>query len=104
MCDPVCMHPFQETQIVDMLGDVRKQVGNILTALTILLEFPRRPKHTMLGDRFGFGKHASVIEFDHFTVAIGKRLFVVERINVTWPALHEQENDAFRAGGKVPRF
>ena len=101
MRNTVGVHAFQETKVVDVPGNVREEFGNVLAAITVLFEFPGRLKNTMLADLSGLGQGAGIVKLPQLTVVPGKQCFVIKRVDVTWPALHENEDHTLGSWDKV---
>lgn len=79
-----------------MFRCLTKKIGCPTSRLPVLSVFPHR-----LHDKLGgaaltrFGNRASIVEPKFLTVIFVERRFIVEGIDVTGSALHEQENDPF---------
>src|SRR5262249_9083491 len=78
---------------------VREQVADIFAALAILLEVPFRPNDASPVTMTAASEGAHVNGLSVEAIHIG---FVVERIDLARPAIHEEKDDAFGLGGKVP--
>ena len=55
----------------------------------------------MLDDSTSFGKHSCIAELFHIPIAFFKQGFVIERINLTRPALHKQEDNTLGLRGMM---
>ncbi len=90
-------HRIQEGDVIDALGEVGEQIADPLAALSILLEFPARFDDTafvaMTTATECFDGHCLAIHADHVR-------FIVERIDVTWPAVHKQKIMLLALGSK----
>src|SRR4051812_7151929 len=80
---------------------MRKQLGNIHPALAVLLEFPRAREKFPTG-----ALDKAVIDFALviLTMAPGQFGLGVEKVNVTWPTVHEERDHRAGTGGKMRRF
>ena len=97
----VGVHPFNETEVVYMIGNLRKETGDMATAVPVLFEGPRAFKYSMLFYQSSLSQHSSVIEFKHPTVVLFQPGLVIEGIHMTRAALHEQENNPFGSRNKM---
>lgn len=83
---------MQERDIVDTFAQLGKQVADPFTALAVLLEFPPwlyDPTFvTVSATSEGFNGNSLVVHADHIRL-------VVERIDLAWTAVHEQEDHRF---------
>ena len=94
-------HRVHESDVVDAMSQIWKQIRNVFPALAVLLELPTRLDDTS----FVFvSSTAEGFYVDRFVVhAIHLRL-VVEGIDVAWPAVHVEEDHGFGFGRKVRRL
>ena len=91
------VYTVQHAEIVDLLRQMRKQLTDPTTTLTILAKFPGRTQqvvrrcklHSRLGKRQGLA-----------IIPLQARL-VLKRIYMRWAAFHEQKNDTACARRKV---
>ena len=97
------VHRVNETQIIDVLRHVWKKFRNIMSAFAILLEAPRRFHHPLL-DHLPKILKSITRDIDFLVVILLKLRFVIERIDVARPALHENKNDPFDARRKMRCF
>jgi hypothetical protein len=100
MRNAFCMHALKKTEVVDVFRRFRKQIGNGVTTLTVAFEIPQGFHHGSLGHFSEIIK--SVAQDIDFLLMIGNEArFEVETIDVTWPALHEDEDHSFSARCEV---
>jgi hypothetical protein len=95
----VGVHRADHGDVVYVLGDVRENLGDFDTRLSMFLKLEGRPEaHTglALGGQRGVGQGLAVI--------LRKHRFRIERINVRRPAVHKQEDDALGFGGQGRHF
>src|SRR3954453_8040160 len=88
---------MDECDIVDAVAEVREQVADPFTALATLREFPAWFNDATL---VLVAAAAECFHFDRFAVHADHCRFVIERVDVTWPAIHEKEDDAFGLSGQ----
>ena len=55
----------------------------------------------MLDDSSCFGEHPCITELFHIPIAFFKQGFVIERINLTRPPLHKQEDNTLCLRGMM---
>ena len=84
-------HGVQKGDVVHARGKVREQLGDMLAALTILLEGILGPHHSAF---ILFAAPAERFDWYGFAIQGIKIRFVVKRINLAGPAIHEQEDHA----------
>src|SRR5262249_42873638 len=90
-----------DRQLIDVLGNVRKEIADGNATLAVLLERPRR-----------FDDLADVVELrrrdfhlDGFAVLAVEARLGIERIHLRRPAIHVQEDDTGCPGGMMrPRL
>jgi hypothetical protein len=80
---------------------VREQTADGNPALAVLPELPRRFEQVA---RRAFGERERAFEGQRFAVVLNQPRLGVESIEMRWPAVHEQENDALGLGGKMRRL
>src|SRR4051812_23791414 len=79
-------HGMNERDVVDAIANVRKQVANPFAALAALPELPARFDDSAL---VFVTTAAECFHFNRFAVHADHCRLVVERVDVTWPAVHE---------------
>ena len=94
-------HGADDAEVVNARGDLGKQVADRNAALTVLFELPGR-FHEAPDSVFAEGEAAP--ERDGFAVIDGEAGLGVEGIDGGRAAVHEEEYDAFGAGGEHGRF
>jgi hypothetical protein len=88
-----------EAEIIHVLVDVRKELGAMVAGLAILLEFPEVLHEPLTGAACaGVGELAGIGEGHLLAILLFELGFVVEGIDLTDAALHEEEDDAFGLG------
>ena len=80
------------------VDEVRKQLGNPLARLAVLFELPLWPDHASF---VLFAAASLGFDGDGFAVELIELGLVVERVDMARPAIHEEEDDALRFGGKM---
>ena len=96
-------HPFRlqrmdETQIIHMPRHVWKQFGNPMPRFAMPREIPQRLHHSLQTSPLAsVGNYPRVIERHHFPIFFLQERFVIERIHMARPALHEDEDDPLRS-------
>ena len=93
------VHRANHRDVVDVLGDVRKQFAHLDAALAVLLELERRLKR-----RAGVALGLQIVHRQRLAVQFGQRRLRIERIHVRRSAIREDVNDALGLGRKVRRF
>src|SRR5436189_186078 len=88
----VGLHRAQQADLIGMVRDVREELGNPESALSVLRELPFRAEQLGAGT---YRRRASVG---------GEPGFVIEGIDVRRPAAHAEEDDALRPRRKVRLF
>ena len=86
---------MDEGDVVNTLGLMRKDITDPLATFTMLLEFP-----------FGTNDHTFIFMptsakgfyLDGFIIELVKFRFVVERVDLTRPTIHEKKNNVFCFG------
>ena len=94
-------HRSHHAKMVCNLSKTRKQIAHPQAALTTLLEFPRASQPNSTRRVVGsFGNPTSTYGLP---LMLFEHRFVVERINMAWPTIHETKDDVLRLRGKVCR-
>ena len=92
---------MQERNIINVFGDVGQQCADGLTALAVLVEFPAwfddSPARFVPASTERFHVNGLAVHADHFRL-------LVKRVDVAGTAIHKQEDDRLRFGGKVRRL
>src|SRR5215831_16134207 len=92
-------HRANDAQVVDALGDARKQIADPQTALTAFAEFPRTSHHP-----------ADVVELRRLDLENAMRIaaviflqerLVIEGVNLRRSTVHVEKNYVASASGKV---
>ena len=82
-----------------MLRCLTKEIGSPPSRLPVLSVFPHWFHDELRGASLAsLGNRARVVERHSLAVIFVERRFIVEGIDVTRSALHEQKNDPFRLG------
>ena len=82
-----------------MLRCLTKEIGSPPSRLPVLSVFPHRLHDELRGGSLAsLGNRTRVVERHSLAVIFVERRFIVEGIDVTRSALHEQKNDPFRPG------
>ena len=84
----------QETDVIDMPGDMGKELADMDPALAILAELPRRPEKIAGGGKLD----PRLLERQLLTVVGLKLRLVVEGVDLRRPPLHEHEDHALGTG------
>ena len=87
----------QNAEVVDMLGDIGKQLAHRQPALAVSPELPGRLQQV---PRFREG-NARKLEWRCLPVVTCELRLGIEGVDMRWSAFHEQEDDAFCTGMKV---
>ena len=89
---------MNERKVVGATGDLRKEIGDVLSASAILLERPRT-----LHDRTAFSEEWSdcICALGLFTVVLDQLRFVVEGVDRTDAAWQEDQNNVLCFGREV---
>ena len=100
--DSLGVDGMQDAKIVDLPRGLGEQLGNLTSGLPVTSKLPgglhhalRRSPFTCLGDR------TRIVKRHHLVMLLREQRLVIERIDVTRSALHEQEDDALGARLKV---
>ena len=89
---------MQESNVVDVLSNMRKKIRNPLPALAVLLELPLRPNDASL---IFFATAALCFDLDRLPVETVEFRLVIERVNMTGATIHEQKDHALGLGCEV---
>lgn len=96
---------MDEGEVVRMLRCLTKEIGSPPSRLPVLSVFPHWLHDELGGGSLaGLGNRAGVVEPNSLAVIFVERWFIVEGVDVTRSALHEQENDPFRPGAVMGAF
>ena len=91
---------MDESEVVRMFRCLTKEIGSPPSRLPVLSVFPHRLHDELGGTALArLGNRAGIVEPDFLAVIFVECRFIVEGIDVTRSALHEQENDSFRPRG-----
>src|SRR5438132_8584685 len=92
-----------DRKIIDAFGGVREPIRNPEAALTALLPFAaiRQKRCINLTHR---GNDRAEAFRQPLSCQLAQLGLVIERVEMTWPAFHKQENHAFYFGRKVERL
>ena len=93
-------HRVDERHVVDALAEVREELADVLARLAVLAEGPLRPDDPALAAATAPAERA---HGDRLAVELVKFRLILERVDLTRPAVHEQPDDALRFGGEVDR-
>ena len=96
MGDPVCVHSFEEANVINVLSSVREKFTDVLSGLSVLLKFPQRLHYSVLDYFPGLCQCASIIKTHHLTVMLIEVFLVVVRVDVTNSSCHEDKDYALR--------
>src|SRR2546422_10780105 len=99
MIGDVGYHGPNNTEFIDDLRRVRKQLADFNPVLSILLE-SERGLHQIPGGELGAGR----LVRQRLAVVLVQQRLVVERVDLREPALQEDDDDMFRLGGEVRSF
>src|SRR4051794_2654649 len=91
----LCSHRMDKGDVVDAFCQMREQFADPFAALAILVKLPARLNNSALVLAAAAAKR---FDFDCFSIHPNHRRLVVKRIDVTWTAIHEQEDDALSFG------
>ena len=89
------------SDVVDMLGDMRKECAYPFPTLAMLRKLPPWFYHSAL---VLVTSTAKCFDFDRFAIHPHHVWFVVKRIDVARAAVHEEEDYRLRLGSKVRVF
>jgi hypothetical protein len=92
----VGVHRADEADVVGARAHVGKQLAHVHAALPVLLERERRP-HERAGAAFGRDRSAR----QRLPVVLVEHRLRIEAVDLRQAAVHEQEDDSFRACGVV---
>jgi hypothetical protein len=100
--DTFGLHRMNEAEVINMPGHVREEIGNPMAGFAVPGKIPGRFHDALeTAALAGIGDNAGVVEGEHFAILLREQRFVIKRVDVTWAALHEDENDALRPGAKM---
>jgi len=100
MLRDIGVHRVDETDVVDTLCRLRKNVTYPFAGLSVLLEPERRWHQSHLG----VAQRFSVYTVWSLACMLRDQRLVVERVDLRWAARHEELNDAFSPGCEVGCF
>jgi len=100
MGDPFGLHTADDAQVVCNFRLFGKEIGNLQTGVSVLVEVPGRFLQPLLLNSAISG----VVKFERFSVVFCQPCFGVERIDLTWTTLHEDEDHALRFGWTMRWF
>ena len=91
-------HRMNKCDVIRASAKIREEITDPLSALTVLFELPAR-----LDDSALIAMTASTkgFDFDGFAVHAVHGWLVVERVDLTWPTIHVQEDHVLRFGFEV---
>ena len=92
---------MQKRHLVDMAGQVRKDLRDPRPRLPVLLKLKRRPhdRSDVLGEKAG----VLVEPLQLLPIALGQAGLVVPGVDLAGATIHEQPDDRLRRGGKMSR-
>ena len=86
---------MDETQIIHMPRHLGKEFAHPASAVPVLTKLPRRLHHALVRAAIAGVRHrARIIERQLLPVVLFQAWLVIERVDLTRPALHEEEDDA----------
>ena len=94
-------HGVNESDVIHVLGKVRKKGGDCFAALSVLLEGPFRADDAAL---FFVAAASKGFDINGFAVQWVQFGFVVEGVHVAGAPVHEEEDDMFRFAGEMRLF
>src|SRR4051794_28489451 len=92
-----------KAKVVDALRDMREERGDIAAALSVLLERPRTSQQRCVA-LSELADDCPVAGRQWLSIVFFERGLGIERIDLTRPADHEEEDDGFGFSGKVRRL
>lgn len=95
MRDSFGVHAVDDSHLVHMLGHSRKEIGDGSTAFAVLTKSPKGLHNPLIRAEFsGVRKFARIVERHHLAVLSIQQRLRIERINLAYSPLHEQEDDS----------
>ena len=91
-------HAIDDADVIDAAADIFKDLTDINAALAVALECKGAWEE---GTGFALGLDATA--WDGLACVLGEVWLVVKGVEVAWPAIHEQLDDAFSLWGKMRR-
>src|SRR4029078_6728954 len=98
MIGGVGVHRANDAQLIDIAGELRKELAHLGAALSMMGEFERRLHQIAfrLSLALGSERLGQRLAVELFQARLG-----VEGVNVRGTAVHEQKNQLLRAGRKM---
>ena len=89
-------HAVNDADVIDAAADILKDLTDVNAALAVALEYEGAREE---GTGFALGLDAAAR--DGLACVLCEVWFIVKGVEVTWPAIHEQLDDAFSLWGKM---
>jgi hypothetical protein len=95
------IHRTNNAEVIRLLSNMWKQIGNHQTGFAVWLEFPRRREYPLRRATFSRVGDERIIEGNLLTAEFLQFGFVIKTIDLADPTLHKQKDHSFEFGRQI---